>query len=101
MRNGAVFSVGACRVPDWGVGDTLSRPTMPEIARAETVEANRYRNAAATTFYRRAKLYGFLGKGVAALLALAAPVAILVAPSAGPTLGAIAAGWLFLSRIGL
>jgi hypothetical protein len=74
---------------------------MPEIAHAEAVEKNRYRNAAATTFYRRAKLYSFLGKGIAGLLALAAPVAILAAPSAGPVLGAIAAGWLFLSRIGL
>lgn len=73
---------------------------MPEIARAEAVEANRHRNAAATTFYRRAKLYGLLGKGVAALLALAAPVVILAAPSVGPALGAVAAGWLFLSRIG-
>jgi hypothetical protein len=32
----------------------MSRPTMPEIARAEAEQINLYRNAAATAFYRRA-----------------------------------------------
>ena len=56
---------------------------------------------AARRFYRNAKVAKRFRVGVAGVLAIIGPVAVLIKPAILPVLGAAAALWVFLSRIGL
>lgn len=79
----------------------MSEPSMAEIAAAEGTELSRLHLAAKGHFYRRANLVAHVGLAGAILLAFCGPVVLLEFPAAGPTLGAIAGAWIFVTRIGL
>jgi hypothetical protein len=79
----------------------MAHPTMPDIAANEKVEINLRRQAAARYFYKRAKQATFAGSALALGLALSAPLVLLFLPSLGPALGAIAGGWIFVTRFGI
>ncbi len=55
--------------------------------------------AAAKHFYKQAKWIQRVRVGVAMVLALAGPIAVLLEPNARPLLGAAGGGWIFISRI--
>jgi hypothetical protein len=77
---------------------SMSKPSMPDIKERQADDLNVRRQLAARAFYRRGKYLHFLGLSVAVGLAAAAPVVLLFAPNVGPTLGAVAGVWLFVSR---
>lgn len=79
----------------------MAGPTMPEVAAREGTDLNRFRQAAKSTSYHRANLFGLIGSIGALLLALSAPVAFFLVPVAGPVLGAAAGAWIFIARVGL
>jgi len=76
-----------------------SQPGMEQINAAQRKEVNLRRQAAAGRFYRRAKRRQLAGGSLVLILALLAPIIFFLAPSSGPLLGAIAGGWIFVSRI--
>ena len=73
-------------------------PSAAEIGESQNLDANLDRKLASGWFYRRAKWLHFAGWAVAVAFALASPVVLLLKPDLGPMLGAIAGGWIFLSR---
>jgi len=76
-------------------------PAMTDIAAAQDGENNLRRQAAARAFYARAKLFQAVGTAFSLVLALLAPIVLLLAPDAGATLGAVAGIWLFVTRLAL
>lgn len=76
-----------------------SGPSMGVIGRAQELEPNLRRQAAARKFYRRAKHLQRGGTAITLVLALMAPVVLFLRPELGPTLGAVAGAWLFASRL--
>lgn len=77
------------------------KPTSLDIAQRQNTERNRRRQLAARRTYRQAKWIRLGGESLAILFALASPVVLLNRPSWGPALGAIAGGWIFVSRLAL
>jgi hypothetical protein len=77
------------------------RPTMPEIAAAQSDDENLRNLIAAGYFYTRAKWLHFGGASVGLLLALAAPFVLIYRPEWGPKIGAIGGLWIFVTRVGL
>jgi hypothetical protein len=71
---------------------------MGDIAIAQNEDANVRFQVAARRFYRNARLLQFLSSSINVLLALISPFVLLFHPESGPALGAIAGGWLFVSR---
>jgi hypothetical protein len=74
------------------------QPTMADIGRSQDEKDNLRRKLASGRYYRRAKTLHFTGWALAVAFALAAPIVLLFKESWGPTLGAIAGGWIFVSR---
>jgi hypothetical protein len=72
---------------------------MSEIGAAQDRDINLHRQLAARHFYRIGKRLHFGGTSLAVALALASPLVLLYRPSLGPTLGAIAGVWIFVSRL--
>ncbi len=73
-------------------------PTSADIGRAQNEESNLGYQRAARYLYGLGKRARFFGWGLSIMLALAAPVVLLLAPDAGPALGAVAGLWVFVSR---
>src|ERR1700730_16298365 len=73
-------------------------PSMGDIAIAQNEDANVRLQVAARHFYRNARLLQFLSSSINVLLALISPLVLLFQPESGPALGAVAGGWLFVSR---
>lgn len=76
-----------------------SGPSTAEIGRSQNTDGNLRRYAAAARYYWYAKLLHFGGRSVTVILALASPLVLLFSPDLGPALGAVAGGWLFVSRL--
>jgi SMODS-associating 4TM effector domain len=76
-----------------------SHPAMSEIGRTQDLDVNVRRQLAARRFYKQGKWLQFGGASFAVLLALVSPLVLLFRPSLGPTLGAIAGLWIFVSRL--
>lgn len=76
----------------------IATPSMGDIAIAQNEDANVRFQVAARHFYRNARLLQFLSSAINVLLALISPFVLLFQPEWGPALGAIAGGWLFVSR---
>ena len=74
-------------------------PSMSQIGVTQDLDVNIRRKLASGSFYRTGKRLHFGGASVAIVLALASPVVLLLAPDAGPALGAVAGAWIFVSRI--
>jgi hypothetical protein len=72
---------------------------MAKIGTAQNEEQNLRRYLAADHFYGFAKWLHFGGLSLTVALALVSPLVLLFWPDAGPTLGAIAGAWLFVSRL--
>jgi hypothetical protein len=79
--------------------NTSSGPTTAEIGATQNQEVNLRRYLAAAHFYKLAKWLYFGGASLTVVLALVSPLVLLFAPDAGPTLGAIAGAWIFVSRL--
>jgi hypothetical protein len=77
----------------------MTKPGMAVIAERQAAERNLRRQVAADHFYKTAKRVRFGGASLAIVFALIAPVVLLFDPDLGPTLGAIAALWLFVARL--
>jgi SMODS-associating 4TM effector domain len=73
-------------------------PSMRDIAIAQNDDANVRFQVAARRFYRNARLLQFLSSSINVFLALISPFVLLLQPEWGAVLGAIAGGWLFVSR---
>jgi hypothetical protein len=76
-----------------------SRPSLADVAELQNRERNLRRLAAARGFYGTAKRVHVLGAALAIILALSSPLVLLLKPSLGPMLGAVAGAWIFVSRI--
>ncbi len=71
---------------------------MGDIAITQNEDTNLRFQVAARHFYRSARLLQFLSSSINVGLALISPFILLFQPESGPLLGAIAGGWLFISR---
>jgi hypothetical protein len=76
-----------------------SENSMKSIGDKQRLERNLRRQLAARAYYRAAKRLHAAGATIAILLAAASPFVLLFKPRLGPLLGAIAGGWIFLSRL--
>ena len=74
-------------------------PDMGQIGKTQNEDPNLRRYLAARHYYRQARWLHLGGVFFTTLLALASPFVLLFSPGVGPTLGAVAGGWLFVSRI--
>jgi SMODS-associating 4TM effector domain len=74
-------------------------PSLADIAATQDLDVNLRRQVAARHFYKIGKLVHFGGASLAVVLALSSPLVLLFQPDLGPLLGAIAGGWLFISRL--
>jgi hypothetical protein len=77
----------------------VSEPSMAEIGVRQARDVNVRRQITARHFYKVAKIVHFGGLSLAIVLALVSPVVLLYEPDLGPTLGAIAALWIFVARL--
>jgi hypothetical protein len=76
-----------------------SRPSLSDIAVRQNDDTSLRYQLAKAHFYRWAKTLYFAGAVFTVALALVAPVVLLVRPSLGPALGAVAGAWIFVSRL--
>jgi hypothetical protein len=74
-------------------------PSLSYIGEIQDEEDNLRCQLAAKHFYRIAKWVYFGGVSFALALALASPLILLFRSDLGPTLGAVAGGWIFVSRL--
>jgi SMODS-associating 4TM effector domain len=72
---------------------------MSDIRAAQNEEESLGRRRAARYFYKRASWIYFGGALFTVALALMSPVVLFASPGLGPTLGAIAGAWIFVSRL--
>ncbi len=72
---------------------------MSRIGEIQNEEGSLRFQLAARHFYRIGKWVHFGGGSLTIALALASPFVLLFRPGLGPTLGAIAGGWIFVSRL--
>lgn len=75
------------------------QPSLSTIGAAQNQEANLRSQLAGRRFYRNAKRWHYTGASLAVVLALASPLVLLYTPDTGPLLGAVAGGWIFVSRL--
>lgn len=83
------------------IGERMSGggPSLSEIAVTQNdVTSQRYQLAKGH-FYKWSKTLYFAGAAFTVALALVAPVVLLLHPSLGPALGAVAGAWIFVSRL--
>jgi hypothetical protein len=71
---------------------------MVDIGTRQDLDVNLRRKLASGCYYQRAKRLHFAGWTLAVAFALASPIVLLLKPDLGPTLGAFAGGWIFVSR---
>ncbi len=76
-----------------------SGPDLASIGQSQNVERNLRRQLAARTTYRYGKVLHLIGTIVALVLALASPLVLSKKPDLGPSLGAFAGLWIFVSRL--
>jgi len=77
---------------------TKAQPSMRDIAAAQEAHANISLRLASRKFYGIARRLHFASGSVNLLLALGSPFVLVYRPDWGPFIGAIAGGWLFVSR---
>lgn len=75
------------------------RPSLTEIATTQNDSMSLRCQLAKAHFYKWAKILYFAGAALTLALALLAPLVLLFRPSLGPTLGAFAGAWIFVSRL--
>src|SRR5919106_995114 len=78
---------------------TETQPSLQEIGETQNDETSLRYQLAKAHFYTWAKILYFCGAVFTVTLALISPLVLLFAPGAGPALGAIAGGWIFVSRL--
>lgn len=77
----------------------VAQPSLEDINTNQSQQANLRSALAASHEYLIGKRVHFGGAAGAVLIALGAPFVLIFAPSAGPSLGALAGIWIFVSRL--
>jgi hypothetical protein len=77
----------------------VEHPSLAAIAETQNDDTSLRYQLAKAHFYGWAKILYFAGAALTLALALVAPLVLLFRPGLGPTLGAIAGAWIFVSRL--
>lgn len=78
---------------------TAKTPSLSDIGASQDLHRNLRRQEAKDHFYKAGNRWHFWGSAVAIVLALVSPLVLVFEPTWGPTLGAAAGAWIFLSRL--